>query len=490
MIAALARGGLAPEYAVGPPTAERSPGVSPPTPTLASTRARRRSARARRSPRRGRSWGGDLRAPAPDAAGRALPPVVGGRYRPVLGDAPEHGRLQRADVARRTATSSGTSSGRRGWTARSGCCTTRTPRPGCCPASSWRAFAKQDPVYEEIGRWLGHGLLTAEGEEWTRQKRFVQPLFTKPAVDGYADLMVDEIERVVADRDDTGTESSTSAVDAGAHPARRRCGRCSVSPPTRSWATCGAPSRSSPTPSSVGASASCGSRRRSRPRASGAGELPRPTCSASATPSSPPAAPAAPTAAPTCSAGSSRRATATSCSSDDEVRDQVLVFLLAGHETTATALTFALHLLGRHPDVQDAVRAEVREVVGDGTPHGRGDGIAPADDGGPRGDDAALPVGAVHPPPRGRGRRGHGPPVPPAPRWSSVRGSIHRHPRLLGRTRSPSTRRGSRRGRGRGAPPPVRVDAVRRRPARLHRPALLDGRGDARPRRRCCGTTA
>jgi cytochrome P450 len=54
--------------------------------------------------------------------------------------------------------------------------------------------------------------------------------------------------------------------------------------------------------------------------------------------------------------------------SDDEVREQVLVFLLAGHETTSTALTFALHLLGRHPDVQDAVRAEVRDVVGEGRP--------------------------------------------------------------------------------------------------------------------------
>ena len=47
---------------------------------------------------------------------------------------------------------------------------------------------------------------------------------------------------------------------------------------------------------------------------------------------------------------------------DAEVRDQVLIFLLAGHETTSTALTYALHLLGRHPDAQRRVRAEV--VVG------------------------------------------------------------------------------------------------------------------------------
>jgi cytochrome P450 len=49
---------------------------------------------------------------------------------------------------------------------------------------------------------------------------------------------------------------------------------------------------------------------------------------------------------------------------DAEVRDQVLIFLLAGHETTATALTFALHLLGRHPDVQQRVRVEAEQVLG------------------------------------------------------------------------------------------------------------------------------
>ena len=44
----------------------------------------------------------------------------------------------------------------------------------------------------------------------------------------------------------------------------------------------------------------------------------------------------------------------------------MLIFLLAGHETTSTALTYALHLLGRHPDAQRRVRAEMAEVAGDG----------------------------------------------------------------------------------------------------------------------------
>jgi cytochrome P450 len=53
---------------------------------------------------------------------------------------------------------------------------------------------------------------------------------------------------------------------------------------------------------------------------------------------------------------------------DAEVRAQVLLFLLAGHKTTATALTFTLYLLGRHPDAQRRVRDEVRAVLGDRVP--------------------------------------------------------------------------------------------------------------------------
>jgi cytochrome P450 len=53
---------------------------------------------------------------------------------------------------------------------------------------------------------------------------------------------------------------------------------------------------------------------------------------------------------------------------DREVREQILLFLLAGHETTATALTFTLHLLGRHPEVQRRVREEARTVLGDRAP--------------------------------------------------------------------------------------------------------------------------
>ena len=41
------------------------------------------------------------------------------------------------------------------------------------------------------------------------------------------------------------------------------------------------------------------------------------------------------------------------------IRDELLVFMLAGHDTTATTLTYALWQLGRHRPIQDRVRAEV-----------------------------------------------------------------------------------------------------------------------------------
>jgi cytochrome P450 len=48
--------------------------------------------------------------------------------------------------------------------------------------------------------------------------------------------------------------------------------------------------------------------------------------------------------------------------SDNEIRDEMIIFLFAGHDTTATTLTYAIWALGRHPDLQERVRAEVAEL--------------------------------------------------------------------------------------------------------------------------------
>jgi cytochrome P450 len=48
--------------------------------------------------------------------------------------------------------------------------------------------------------------------------------------------------------------------------------------------------------------------------------------------------------------------------SDDDICNDLLIFMLAGHDTTATALTYALWALGHHDDVQSRVAAEAAEL--------------------------------------------------------------------------------------------------------------------------------
>lgn len=50
--------------------------------------------------------------------------------------------------------------------------------------------------------------------------------------------------------------------------------------------------------------------------------------------------------------------------------DQVLTFLMAGHETTAKALTWVLHLLGSRPDLQQALWEEAHGAGADGRGYG------------------------------------------------------------------------------------------------------------------------
>jgi len=48
--------------------------------------------------------------------------------------------------------------------------------------------------------------------------------------------------------------------------------------------------------------------------------------------------------------------------SDEDIRHELVVFLAAGHDTTATTLTYALWALGGNPELQDRVAAEVAAV--------------------------------------------------------------------------------------------------------------------------------
>ncbi|EFF90593.1 cytochrome P450 family protein [Streptomyces sp. e14] len=54
--------------------------------------------------------------------------------------------------------------------------------------------------------------------------------------------------------------------------------------------------------------------------------------------------------------------------SDQEVHDQIITLLLAGVETTASALTWAWHLLATHPEAEARLHSEVDSVLGGRAP--------------------------------------------------------------------------------------------------------------------------
>ncbi|WP_135364253.1 cytochrome P450 [Halosimplex halophilum] len=54
--------------------------------------------------------------------------------------------------------------------------------------------------------------------------------------------------------------------------------------------------------------------------------------------------------------------------SAEQLRDEMMTMLLAGHDTTALTLTYTWFLLSEHPEAERRVQAEVDEVVGDDRP--------------------------------------------------------------------------------------------------------------------------
>jgi cytochrome P450 len=226
--------------------------------------------------------------------------------------------------------------------------------------TSPQEFSRRTSAYEILRDLIGEGMLTSDGDVWKRQRRTVQPLFTPRRVAGYTELMADEAARI-ADEAAAGGESVVDLSELMQRYTVRVIGRAifgddidEVIPELQKLApVLGdlAMSRAMqlvklplnwPTPQS---------RRFTRMRAAQYAIVDRILA---------------------------RRAEVAGEERDDlisrlyaardpetglglsagEIRDQVFVLLLAGHETSASALTFTLHLLGRHPEVQDRIAAE------------------------------------------------------------------------------------------------------------------------------------
>ncbi|MGR4882449.1 cytochrome P450 [Streptomyces sp. LARHCF249] len=245
-------------------------------------------------------------------------------------------------------------------------------------ASESANFRKDNPFYQEIRDSFGNGLLTSQDEDYLRQRRLVQPLFTRRRVDGYAGAVAAETKAVVAAWEQA-PDGVLDVSDQMMHLALRAVARILFGTDVeatvdvvdrcfpvitdyvlrRGYSPANVP-RSWPTPANRRAAAAMDElyavcdkiigERRTAPgagTADGSGDGPGEDL---------------------------LTLLAAAKSSDDgefdvsELRDQVLIFLLAGHETTATSLAFALHLLARHPEEQDRAREEITRVLGDRTP--------------------------------------------------------------------------------------------------------------------------
>ena len=243
-------------------------------------------------------------------------------------------------------------------------------------------FRKDNKFYLEVQESVGDGLLTSQDADYFRQRRLVQPLFTRRRVDTYAATMCEEASAAVQRwrnapgqvvdllAESTGLTLRTvsrilfgSDVEAAVDVVRRCFPVVADYTRRRGFAPANLP-RHWPTPGNRRAAAAqrelhdlCDEiieRRRNQPGGGAAGTSGED--------------------------GDESRvadllgllANATDADGDrlsaGEVRDQVLVFLLAGHETTATSVAFALHLLARHPDAQAIAREEVDRVLGNRRP--------------------------------------------------------------------------------------------------------------------------
>jgi cytochrome P450 len=210
---------------------------------------------------------------------------------------------------------------------------------------------------------LGDGLLLSEGDTWLRQRRLIQPAFHRQRIAGYGDVMAGYAERGMADWRDGQTRdvhadmmAITQAIvaktlfDADVSDAAWDVGQALhvlmedfSQRRTRLFEL----PRFVPTPGRRRARAAVERLDRvvygiiadRRARGEDRGDLLSLLLDAQ-------------------DADDGSRMT------NRQVRDEIMMLFLAGHETTAVALSWTWYLLARHPEVEARLAAELRSVLG------------------------------------------------------------------------------------------------------------------------------
>lgn len=221
-------------------------------------------------------------------------------------------------------------------------------------------FGRNTAGFRVIRESIGDGLLTLDGATWRRHRRTVQPLFSGRRIAGYGELMAAEAARIVDD--DTFRAATVDLHDLMQRYTLRVVGRAlfgdeidnivgelqdlvpllGETSTARRLQLFTVP-LSVPTPRNrklrairhrLFAVADTVLRSRSRDADPDSDDL-------------------------LTRLRGARDPETGEALSEQEIRDEVLGFLLAGHETTAGALTFTLHELGRQPHLQDQIATAV-----------------------------------------------------------------------------------------------------------------------------------
>jgi cytochrome P450 len=231
-------------------------------------------------------------------------------------------------------------------------------------------------TYRPLQEWIGLGLITSDGELWERQRRLIQPLFSHRRVTALAPHMIAATTRMV---EQWATQAEGTVIDVGeamsgltldivgrtllgadlTGEARRASEAVGVLQDAASsivknpltWVSPRAAARMTP-----------GLRRWTRSMRTLEELIDATIAERMAAPSSA-AAPhdlldALVGARDEQGQGIERR----------QIRDEIITFFMAGHETSAMALTWTLYLLSTAPSVRERLEAEVDAVLSGRTP--------------------------------------------------------------------------------------------------------------------------
>jgi cytochrome P450 len=231
------------------------------------------------------------------------------------------------------------------------------------------------PAFVLLGHVMGKGLVTSDGPLWRRQRRLVQPAFTKQRVAEYGDVMTAATRRMTARWDARDGDAGPLNIDAEMMRLTfeivgeclfsmdmagdaARVGSAFTTVSDQFAKLLGHPLgpllvKLPQLPSMRRFNASMGTldevvnaiiaERRATP--ADTGDLLSLLIAA-------------------------RDADTGTGMDDRQLRDEVMTLLLSGHETTADALTWTLYLLDKHPAVLTRLEAEVQDIL-----HGRAAGV-------------------------------------------------------------------------------------------------------------------